>query len=321
MATLRTDEVNGRSAKALKIHISTIVGVSLFQQKLFLEDGSEVVDEELWLTPQSLRLVLLKFLNPDAETEGRLIRACRGGDVQSLQACLEEPQDPSLPFKFSDDLTLRGLCPIHLLADQYYEEDCLDLLLEASVEVNKPNPDGKTPLRLAAQNGHFEAVRDLINADADLDQATEDGTTPLHIAAQNGHYDVVSCLSDAKADPYRAKSNGATPFHVAVQNGHFKVIRYLACRYSKSHREAINMATEDGETPLYLAAQHGHVDIVQCLVKYRADPNKAKNDKNDRWFPACIAAWNYHDEVVRVLEPITHINVGREFLRLLRRED
>lgn len=51
MATLSTDEVNGRSAKALKIHLSTIIRLPRFRLRLILEDGSEVEGTDLSLTP------------------------------------------------------------------------------------------------------------------------------------------------------------------------------------------------------------------------------------------------------------------------------
>ena len=48
---------------------------------------------------------------------------------------------------------------------------------------------------MAARYGHLEVVRFLVESGANEDQGTADnGRTPLHIAAQNGHFElVISC--------------------------------------------------------------------------------------------------------------------------------
>ena len=48
--------------------------------------------------------------------------------------------------------------------------------------------DGSTPLDIAAQVGHLEVVRFLVESGANKHQGTtDDGATPPYIAAQNGH--------------------------------------------------------------------------------------------------------------------------------------
>lgn len=51
----------------------------------------------------------------------------------------------------------------------------------------------------AAQDGHLNIVKCLVQAGADLEKAAEDGATPLIIAAQSEQLKTVSFLAEAKA--------------------------------------------------------------------------------------------------------------------------
>ena len=46
---------------------------------------------------------------------------------------------------------------------------------------------GRSPLHLAARNGHTEVVAGLISAQAAVDMTDDDGMTPLALAAAKGH--------------------------------------------------------------------------------------------------------------------------------------
>jgi len=64
--------------------------------------------------------------------------------------------------------------------------------------VDTPNKDGFTPLYVAAQNGHLEVVRFLVDAKADLNTA-DYGNTPLAVAVHMGHGEVAALLRAAGA--------------------------------------------------------------------------------------------------------------------------
>jgi ankyrin repeat protein len=60
--------------------------------------------------------------------------------------------------------------------------------------VNAKNTDEWTPLHLAAQNGHLNVVKFLVEQQAEMNMKNTNGSTPLHLAAQNGHLNVVKFL-------------------------------------------------------------------------------------------------------------------------------
>eukprot|EP00438_Fugacium_kawagutii_P031671 Skav232900 [mRNA] locus=scaffold1477:215789:216946:- [translate_table: standard] len=296
IVTLSTDEVNGRPAKDLKIRLVSIIGISRFRQRLFLEDGSEVVGEELSLTPQDVQLVLLQFKTPDVAHEVRLMRASRACHVQALQECLEEPQDPNLHFRFLDGPQCGGTCAIHLVASQGSLQ-CLRLLLEAGADKDSstmaPRTHGETPLIAAVERGHIDVVCFLVEAGADMNKPMNNGATPLYLAASLGHIEVVRFLVRVRADMNKALHDGATPLLVAAQSGHMNIVRFLFEASADSHT-----AMNNGTTPLFLAALYGHIEVVRFLVEAGADLNKAPYDGAT---PVLVAAQFGHFEVVRFL--------------------
>ena len=70
--------------------------------------------------------------------------------------------------------------------------------------------DGWTPLLIAAQNGHAEAVKTLLEAKSDVNKAKPNGKTALMNAASFGHPDVAALLLGAGADKTPADEEGRT---------------------------------------------------------------------------------------------------------------
>ena len=54
-----------------------------------------------------------------------------------------------------------------------------------------------TPLHLAAENGHFEICRMIMDSVEDKNPADQWGTTPWHEAERNGHYDICKLIEGA----------------------------------------------------------------------------------------------------------------------------
>jgi ankyrin repeat protein len=87
-----------------------------------------------------------------------------------------------------------------------------------------------TPLILAAENGHLEVCRLLLDWGAKVDTEGNDKQTALIKAALNGHLEVCRLLLDrgAKVDTHSWWNNTALIW--AAWNGHMSVVKFLVER-------------------------------------------------------------------------------------------
>ncbi|OBZ86897.1 Ankyrin repeat protein nuc-2 [Choanephora cucurbitarum] len=90
-----------------------------------------------------------------------------------------------------------SLYPLHLVARQGHAELCR-VLSQNSHDIDTPDKYSTwTPLFWAANDGHVECVRILINAGCKVNAKDENGKTALYYAAWEGHMDCVQLLLDA----------------------------------------------------------------------------------------------------------------------------
>jgi hypothetical protein len=111
-------------------------------------------------------------------------------------------------------------------------------LLEAGADPNIPDPDGRTPLIVAAHFGWLDNVRwaregfpelrdALIAKGADVNARDMAGVTALVEAAHHGDAETVATLLARGADPARAANDGTTALRAAAQGNHGDVARML----------------------------------------------------------------------------------------------
>ncbi|KAM8779261.1 ankyrin repeat and SAM domain-containing protein 1A isoform 2-T3 [Rhynchonycteris naso] len=133
--------------------------------------------------------------------------------------------------------------------------------------INAKNNDNETALHCAAQYGHTEVVKVLLEELTDPTMRNNKFETPLDLAALYGRLEVVKMLLTAHPNLLSCSARKHTPLHLAARNGHRAVVQVLLAAGMDS-----NYQTEKGSA-LHEAALFGKTDVVQILLAAGIDVN------------------------------------------------
>ncbi|MCI6260614.1 MAG: ankyrin repeat domain-containing protein [Pyramidobacter sp.] len=106
----------------------------------------------------------------------RFVQLCRFGSAQRLRSALKAGSDPHA--------AVDGLTPLMWAARDNRDKDVLSALIDAGVDVNAQDPEGRTALMYAAKNP--AAVQILMNAGARVDLFDTKGRSALEYAEEAG---------------------------------------------------------------------------------------------------------------------------------------
>ena len=126
------DELQDQTAKTVKKALAAKLCVSRFKQRLFVEDGSQEIQDDEVLDPATLKiqLVVLEFFPPDDEETQKMIVASRDNDVVALEQLLQRPRNPN-------EANQGGKTPLFHAAEQGHVQP-MELLLEAGAKTDEP---------------------------------------------------------------------------------------------------------------------------------------------------------------------------------------
>ncbi|KAK9138982.1 hypothetical protein Sjap_009576 [Stephania japonica] len=115
------------------------------------------------------------------------------------------------------------------------------------------NLDSTMQLLFMASQGDVKAVQDLLNAEIDVNSIDLDGRTALHIAACEGHVDVVKLLLSRRANIDARDRWGSTAAADAKYYGNMEVYNILKSRGAKTpkSRKTPMAVTNPREVPEY----------------------------------------------------------------------
>lgn len=172
--------------------------------------------------------------------------------------------------------------------------DVVQQLLETrgKVDLEITFRDGTTPLFAAANQGHVEIVKVLVEAGANVNARSLNNATPICFAAAKGFTEIVQILAKAGAIVDTTVS-GWTPLHFAVSKGHIETVEALL-----KASASVSLPASNGHTPVAIAIQARNPKMLDCLLAVgHADPN----GECKGWLPIHIATLAGTEECVKVL--------------------
>jgi ankyrin repeat protein len=188
-----------------------------------------------------------------------------------------------------------GKSLVRLLADDGLTE-MLRLLLEYGANVQH---QGAVPQ--AAWGGHYTVIQLLLEYGADVDEIEKQ--TALYRASSKGYPQIVELLLREGANVHYMTTSGHSALYRAVENENYQCARLLLSYGARPH---VGIG-RNGETILYVACDLGHEPMVRSLLRRGALPNECTGYQNGiaindrRRYPLHIAARRGHLTVARLL--------------------
>lgn len=166
-----------------------------------------------------------------------------------------------------------GITPLHWAASQG-SIVAFNALIEAGA-ADAQTPDGMTVFMYAAASGSVEIARSLLARGVKPDVADNSGTTSLSLAAELGHEEIVRLLlEEHHCQVDKPDNDGGTPLSWASWNGHLNVVRLLLKHGAQADWQDIRW----GRTPCSWAAEHGHWEVIKLLCEKNVDPDSISTD-------------------------------------------
>lgn len=154
----------------------------------------------------------------------------------------------------------------------FTSDDIIQMLIDASDDINATNDEGETALILASHKGSLSAIHMLLAAGADVNVAdSEAGWTALMHATHNS-IDMIRLLLEAGANIHARNSLGETVLILSIRTSNPDTTVLLIERGSD-----VDAADNDGNTALINASNSCREGHVRALINAKVNIHKPNN--------------------------------------------
>jgi len=146
---------------------------------------------------------------------------------------------------------------------------CLKLIKKGAPIDSAYVPFGKRPLYYAAENGHLNITRHILDNGAKVNARNKYGMSSLLAACRGGHLNVVKFLLERSADIHVKDDFDRTVIHFAAASGSTELLRYLI----QEKEICYDMYCKTNKSALHYASQHGHHEAIAYLLNRPGHPS------------------------------------------------
>ena len=184
-----------------------------------------------------------------------LVLSAELNDGYNLSKMLQRGVDPNQP-------DARGRYALSIALREDSDKALDSLLAHPALDINAVNPNGETPLMLAAIKGQLDWVKKIVKRGAHINRQ---GWTPLHYASSGPDNGVAAWLLSQGADINARSPNGSTALMMAARYGALDLPAVLL----KAGAD-VNLLNDKGLSAADFAATAGRDELKAKLLKLMA---------------------------------------------------